>query len=316
MNKYQNILNIKEAYNRGENVIQFLRNIDNSDHNSINDILISYDLQSGTYLKSLSENAEFKLNYARSIAEIIETLMPDGIQSLMEVGTGEATTLGIMAKNLKTIPDNVFGFDISVSRTLFARNFLDEINLPLVKLFTANLFEIPLMDNSIDVIYTSHSIEPNGGNEKTALKELYRVARKYIVLIEPSYEFASEEGKLRMEKNGYIKHLARHASKLGYKVIENKLFKYSINPLNPSGITIIEKLTAEENDCMLVCPATRKRLSEYNQNLLYSEESALAYPVINNIPCLLIENAILATHLKTDFQKFKEENNINFHSIG
>ena len=32
--------------------------------------------------------------------------------------------------------------------------------------------------------YTLHSIEPNGGNEKPILQELYRVARKFLILLE------------------------------------------------------------------------------------------------------------------------------------
>ena len=313
MNKYKNILKIKELYERGENIIQYLRSSDNADTNSINDILISYDLQSGTYLKSLSENSEFKERYAESIAAVIEELLPAGnLKSIMEIGVGEATTLGLMIKNLKSIPEDILGFDISLSRILFAQNFLKEINLPPVKLFTANLFEIPLKDDSVDIVYTSHSIEPNGGNEKTALKELFRVARKYVILLEPSYEFATEEGKSRMEKNGYVKYLAKHATELGYKVIENKLFDLSINHLNPTGITIIEKLSMGDETTELVCPATRTKLNIYNHNLLYSDESFLAYPVIENIPCLLTENAILSFHLKTDFQHFKQQNNLSF----
>jgi ubiquinone/menaquinone biosynthesis C-methylase UbiE len=32
-------------------------------------------------------------------------------------------------------------------------------------LVVADLFHIPFADNSVDVVYTSHSLEPNGGRE-------------------------------------------------------------------------------------------------------------------------------------------------------
>jgi len=180
-----------------------------------------------------------------------------------------------------------------------------------VNLFTANLFEIPLLDNSIDVVYTSHSLEPNGGKEEEALKELYRITSKYLILLEPSWEFASEEAKARIDKCGYVKNLHSTALKLGYKVIEHRLFDVSANPLNPTGLIIIEKNSKEINEPKLVCPISKTALKKQNETLFYSKESFLAYPVIDEIPCLLKENSILATHLLTDYKQFKIANNVD-----
>jgi ubiquinone/menaquinone biosynthesis C-methylase UbiE len=108
---------------------------------------------------------------------------------------------------MKKKPLKVFGFDISWSRVKFAKKLVEEYNMKNVNLFTANLFEIPLLDNSIDIVYTSHSLEPNGGKEKQALKELFRIAKNYIVLLEPSYELASTDARERMINHGYITNL-------------------------------------------------------------------------------------------------------------
>ncbi len=306
--KFKQLKKIKEVYDGGGNIIQYLKSIGKDDANSIEDILISYDFQSGSYIKHYSENPAYNDNYCKAIANIINGI--DHVHSLMEVGVGEATTLSTLVKHLQNRPAAILGFDISWSRLKFAKALLDDRGVNHVNLFTANLFEIPLLDNSIDVVYTSHSIEPNGGREEEALKELYRVTKKYLVLLEPSYEFASDEAKARMEKHRYVTQLYTMAKKLGYKIIEHRLFDYSANPLNPTGLMIIEKNAAGANTPDLVCPISHSALEKHNDCLLYSKESFLAYPIIDGIPCLIKENSILATHLLTDYAAFKSANKI------
>jgi uncharacterized protein YbaR (Trm112 family) len=181
---------------------------------------------------------------------------------------------------------------------------LADTNVDNVRLFTANLFELPLLDNSIDIVYTSHSIEPNGGKEEEALKELYRVTKNYLVLLEPSYEFANDEARLRMKHHGYVTQLYATAKKMNYKIIEHRLFDFSVNPLNPTGLIIIEKNEIKANKPDLVCPISKTSLVKINDNMLYSNESYLAYPILESIPCLLKENSILAIHLQTNYEKF------------
>ena len=53
--------------------------------------------------------------------------------------------------------------------------------------------------------------------EEKALEELYRITKKYLILLEPAYEFANTKAKARMDKNGYITKLYPTALKLGFK---------------------------------------------------------------------------------------------------
>ncbi|WP_300661154.1 methyltransferase domain-containing protein [Fluviicola sp.] len=309
MEKFRQLVKIKEIYSKGENIITYLKSISGNKQNTVEDILISYDFQSGSYIKGFSQNPEFKKNYCASLTNVIERL--GTFDSIMEAGVGEGTTLNFVVGNLTKKTSHVLGFDISWSRLKFAKEFLNEFNLQETNLFTANLFEIPLPDNSVDIVYTSHSLEPNGGNEKEALQELYRVTGKYLVLLEPAYEFADEPAKKRMNEHGYVTGLHATAVELGYKIIEHRLFDYSINPLNPTGIIVIEKNAENAGEIDLRCPISLTKLIKYSDSLLYSKESFLAYPVIDGIPCLLKENSILATHLLTDYDEYKKENEIH-----
>ena len=310
MEKFKQLQKIKELYSKGENIIQYLKSIGNNEKNTIEDILISYDFQSGSYIQGFSKNKDYLEKYCSALAKLINQI--DNVQSIIEVGVGEATTLNMLIKYLKNKPSNIFGFDISWSRLKFGLELLKDFNIFNVNLFTANLFEIPLLDNSIDIVYTSHSIEPNGGKEENALKELYRITKKYLILLEPSFEFANDEAKARMKKHGYVTELYATAKKLDYKIIEHRLFDYSSNPLNPTGLIIIEKEGASSNNPNLVCPISQTELLKYSASLLYSKESFLAYPIIEGIPCLLKENSILATHLLTDYNEYKTAHNIKY----
>ena len=76
------------------------------------------------------------------------------------------------------------------------------------------MFNIPLAENSLDVVYSSHSLEPNGGYKELLIKECFRVAKKAVVFVEPIFEFASIEGQKRMLNHGYIKGLHNIAKKM------------------------------------------------------------------------------------------------------
>jgi SAM-dependent methyltransferase len=292
MDKFKMINRIKELYDRNENIIKYLKQVEGRSSNSIEDILISYDFQAGSYTELYKKNPSLRNEYTRYIASLFNHI--GKYNSILEVGIGEGTTLGLLNYFLEEKPEKSYGFDISWSRIKYARKFMKELNVHDVELFTGDLFTYPLKDNSIDIVYTSHSIEPNGGREEEALKELYRITKDYLILLEPSYDFADEKGKERMQEHGYVTKLYSTAKELGYKVVEHRLFDVSVNPLNPTGLIVIQKNGDSEVFEPLCCPISKSDLIK-ESNSYFSKESLLAYPIIDEIPCLLPQNAILAT---------------------
>ncbi len=284
---------IAEVYKDGGNIMSYLKTITEQNTNSKEAIMISYDLQAGSYIKRVEENFSFTDEYTAKISWVLNNLGP--YDTLMEAGVGEATTLCNVFKKLVHKPKRTYGFDISWSRIKFAKKYAEKFAIDGLFLFTGDMFSIPLNDHSIDVVYTAHSIDANGGKEEECIMELYRIAKRYLILIEQSYEFAGDEGKQRMKKLGYATEIYNTVLSLGYNVIEYRLLGVSSNPLNPTGIIIIEKNEDRQAGFELACPITLTELS-LERGSYYSKDSLLAYPIIDEVPCLLPENAIIATH--------------------
>jgi len=296
MKTVYNLNEIKKIFQNGNNVIEFLKK---SDYNlgQIEQILISYDFQAGSYIKGVERDNTYINNYTRTLADEINGL--GDFSSIMEIGVGEATTLAHLLPKLNNNKRKVLGFDISWSRLRYAKKYLKDKSIDDVNLFIGDLFNIPLPDNSIDIIYTSHSIEPNGGREREALQELYRVSSNYLVLLEPSYHFGNDIAKERMIKHGYIKNLKEQAVNLGYNIQEYRLFEHCSNPNNPTELIIIKKEKKSTNSTEFMCPISKENLVK-NENEFYSKDGMFVYPIISGIPCLLTDNAVIATKY-TDF---------------
>jgi uncharacterized protein YbaR (Trm112 family) len=96
-----------------------------------------------------------------------------------------------------------------------------------------------------------------------------------------------------MDHHGYIKGLENIISSLGHKIIENIPSQYC-DPLNPTRLIVIEKQNGICGEDKLVCPQTKTRLEKID-GAFFSPESLRVYPVINQIPCLRIENGIIAS---------------------
>jgi len=185
MDKLEMLSKIKNIYVEGGNIIAFLRDLECRSNNTVEDIMISYDVQAGTYNSQYRENPDKYGKYTSQCAEIINAYTLGNQYTLCEAGVGEGTTFLPLLRQLKTKPVFAYGFDISWSRIfeaiLFEEEFADLRGINK-KLFVGDIFETPFVNNSIDIVYTSHALEPNGGMEKQLLAELYRITAKYLIL--------------------------------------------------------------------------------------------------------------------------------------
>ena len=181
-------------------------------------IQISYDIRSGQSIKKFSKRKIFFKNYIKEVTDLISKYFPK-TKSILDCGSGELLTTSLVLKNLKNV-NQMYCFDYSFKRLLDGKNFSKNIlknNKKKLNIFCADMFNIPLPDNSVDLVTTFQSLEPNGSYEYDLISELLRVSRTGLFLMEPDYENAKEAQKKRMKKFKYIKNLPNVFMKLKKK---------------------------------------------------------------------------------------------------
>ena len=285
---------LRELYEHGANISQTLRELGVPAGERI--IEAAYDLQSGSYVDAMNDPSSVaqKRAYSEEFAGVVAGLGQFG--SLLKAGVSEAITLAGLLEQMPYEFPIVRGFDLCWSRTAFGRRWLAQRGFGSVELCTGSLAAIPFQDDSFDVVCTSHSIEPNGGAEVPILRELHRVARRFVVLLEPSYEMASDEGRARMDRLGYCRGLPDVAAGLGFDVIEHRPIESVSNVLNPTQVLVISKGDGRpQSGTEYACPQYRVPLEEFEDGF-YSPEALAVYPRLGGIPCLRVENQIVASH--------------------
>lgn len=289
---------IRAAFERGENITDLLKAQSGTTVTSEEIIETAYDLQAGTYIADLAVGTKHQTKVAFGQEFARRVLAITDVGTMIEAGVGEGTTLSFVLDAFGERAPDTHGFDVSWSRVACCRDWLAKGRHGNCTLSVASLFQMPYADASFDLVYTAHTIEPNGGSELAILAELYRVASRYLVLLEPAYELASDASRARMDRLGYCKGLVGKTESLGMRVIQHELFGVSTNEANPTAITVIEKdRDAAPALPRFACPRFGDPLEDLGDSL-YSPGSLRAYPKVQGIPCLRPDDGIIASQYR------------------
>ena len=291
---------LRKAFSRGENIVHLL-SIANPDLDRAEVIEAAYDIQSGSYTEFAIEYPDCMERYARDIYELSAPYVSEN-DLILDCGAGELTTLSLLSKYLPQ-QCHLLACDISLSRLRVGRRFAEKImSTHLAKnldLFVADMANLPLADNSIDVVFTSHALEPNHGREFQLLQELLRVSRKYLLLFEPSWEHSSKDQRARMELHGYVRDLPNHIQAAGGRLVSVSPLPNPLMMVNPTYCFVVAPSEKEEQPSsankVFQCPRSGFRLQKLD-NYWWSQEGGWAYPIIDGTTCLRQKHGLLMSH--------------------
>lgn len=166
--------------------------------------------------------------------QMFDLLRPLEVDSILDVGSGEGTTLNKLQK--QKIGKRLEGLEyldtaIKIGRKLY----------PKLKLKQGTIFDLPYKDNSFDLLLCMEVLE-HIENPETAIPELHRVTSKYLLVSVPNEPFFMMSNFMRgknLERWGNdIEHI-NHWSATGIeKLIKNSGFKI-LTRKNPFPWTMI-----------------------------------------------------------------------------
>lgn len=279
---------LKKLFKNKININKYLKKKTNLSEYEI--IKKSYDIQSGSYIK--------KYNYAKSktiLSQVIKEINSTSYKSLMDFGCGELTNFYTLLSNIKTKNKLFIVYDLSFTRILLGKKFLNKKRIIKkkkiqLKYFSNNSIKIPLPDNSIDIVTSCHSLESNKVNGYKILKELWRISKKKLILLEPnnnlSNKFTNKISKnlidKRFKKHNYVLDLENKIKKITskYKIIDNKK---NFNPFNPASIFILEKNSNKNIKFNFLNPKDNKDILKKKLDFYYSKKTGKIFPIVEDI---------------------------------
>jgi ubiquinone/menaquinone biosynthesis C-methylase UbiE len=245
---------------------------------SIENVKSKYDNISGSYIEFHGDNEDNKFtgynHYDKkpylidggslsSPANIISQLYNHyDLKSIIEIGAGELTTLFPVLQKIKKV-DFVAGLDLSFKRLQKGKNFLDNNKKKINQLVACDASNLPYKDNSFDLVFTHYCIEQVPLLAKQIISEMIRISSKYVIVIEPSYEFSNKITKARILNKGFPILKKSHFKNTKSKIIYRDGLPFTRYALYGE-VTIIEKIDKISGKPKLCHPITKKNIELNN----------------------------------------------------
>ena len=237
------------------NIINFLFNkkINYSNSRDLDAVKRKYDQISGSYIYEFEKEISSYLAYnhfekkiyfikSRQIDHpsnfILNFCNEHSLNSIFEVGAGELTTLFPIVKNRSF--KFTSALDLSEERLKKGLIFFKKNNLKIDNLISGNAAKLPYEDNSFDLVYSHYCLEQVPLLSQEIINEMIRVSSKYVIFIEPSYEFSNSYTRNKILVKGYPIFKSKMFKNKKSKIIYRDGMPYS-RFVNYAELVILEK---------------------------------------------------------------------------
>jgi SAM-dependent methyltransferase len=154
-----------------------------------------------------------------SLDPLVELIREREIRSVLDFGCGWGANTIILRQ---LFPDlEVWSFDYSPERVVNAQFNLRRLGLTAYRLFLADGSRLPLPDGAVDLVVSTHVLEQRHEVLPAAMRETYRVTRRFACHVEPTYRFAHWPHRLRLRRLGYPRDIRTSATTAGWHVREH-----------------------------------------------------------------------------------------------
>lgn len=181
-----------------------------------------------------------RLKHLQYLYEQIDLLLEKKpVVKVLEIGCGNLINAYHVSEKYH---DKVefYGVDIAEQRINIG---LEKFNvLHSENFYVASITEkTDFADNQFDIVFSMHCLEQISYETSNAIKEMYRICRHRICMIEPVYENGNFVQRLYIITADHTKILLRTILNLGLKIVRNEACDLQTNLYNQSSIIIIEK---------------------------------------------------------------------------
>lgn len=160
---------------------------------------------------------------------LVDAIRRTNASSILEVGCGDGNNLALLRDALPEA--RLVGCDISEGRIAFARKYHGERRLDAT-FEVADATCMPFEDKSFDVVFSLYCLEHLPAEFPGAVREMLRVARSKVVLIEPIPEYFGPLQRLYAFATDYVRGLPFFLDREGIDVESVELLGSAANPLN------------------------------------------------------------------------------------